>query len=94
MLGNAGFAIHGALVVAISGEPGVADFRALTREVAAQYLPGLVLAGGGAADHAGVALLADRPMRDGRATAFVCRNYTCDEPVTEPALLAGQLVAK
>ena len=94
MLGNAAFAIHGALEVAISGEPGVADFRALTREVAAQYLPGLVLAGGGAADHAGVALLADRPMRDGRATAFVCRNYTCDEPVTEPALLAGQLVAK
>jgi uncharacterized protein YyaL (SSP411 family) len=23
-------------------------------------------------------------MRDGRATAYVCRHFTCDAPVTSP----------
>ena len=36
-------------------------------------------------------LLKDRGRIDGRATAYVCRNYTCDLPVNEPAALARQL---
>jgi uncharacterized protein len=27
-------------------------------------------------------LLADRPLRDGRSTAYVCRGFVCDRPVT------------
>jgi uncharacterized protein YyaL (SSP411 family) len=27
----------------------------------------------------------------GRATAFVCRDFACREPVTTPEALAGQL---
>ncbi|MGH7625822.1 MAG: thioredoxin domain-containing protein, partial [Gemmatimonadaceae bacterium] len=92
VLGNATFAIHGALEVAISGAPAAADFRALTTAIAAQYLPDLVLAGGPESTHTGVALLTDRPMRDGHATAYVCRDYTCKEPVTEPARV-GELLA-
>ncbi|WP_370147301.1 thioredoxin domain-containing protein [Streptacidiphilus sp. EB129] len=38
-----------------------------------------------------VALLADRPLREGRATAYVCRHFSCDAPVTDPAALAEQL---
>jgi uncharacterized protein YyaL (SSP411 family) len=28
---------------------------------------------------------------DGKATAYVCRDYTCRLPVTEPAALAAQI---
>ncbi len=32
----------------------------------------------------GVALLADRPLVDGEAAAYVCRGFVCDRPVTDP----------
>ncbi len=38
-----------------------------------------------------VPLLADRPMRDGRATAYVCEDYACKRPTTDPEELKGQL---
>jgi uncharacterized protein YyaL (SSP411 family) len=42
----------------------------------------------------GLPLLADRIAVEGRATAYVCRNYVCDLPVTEPAALGRQLDAE
>jgi uncharacterized protein YyaL (SSP411 family) len=33
----------------------------------------------------------DRPEREGRATAYVCRNFACAAPVHEPAALAALL---
>jgi uncharacterized protein len=43
-------------------------------------------------DHAGpVPLLADRPLRDGRPTAYVCHHFACELPVTEPHELSAQL---
>jgi hypothetical protein len=33
-------------------------------------------------------LLADRPLVDGLAAAYVCHGYVCDRPVTE----VGELV--
>ncbi|NDZ79174.1 hypothetical protein G3I19_11740, partial [Streptomyces sp. SID10853] len=38
-------------------------------------------------------LLVDRPLIDGRAAAYVCRNFTCSAPTPDPAVLAGQLGA-
>jgi uncharacterized protein YyaL (SSP411 family) len=38
-----------------------------------------------------IPLLAGRDRINGRATAYVCRNFVCNLPVTEPAALAGQL---
>ncbi|MGW0078721.1 thioredoxin domain-containing protein [Streptomyces cellulosae] len=32
-------------------------------------------------------LLADRPLVDGAPAAYVCRNFTCDTPTTDPARL-------
>ena len=36
-------------------------------------------------------LLQERGMVNGRPTAYVCRNYACQLPVTEPEALAAQL---
>jgi uncharacterized protein YyaL (SSP411 family) len=36
-------------------------------------------------------LLADRPLVDGRPAAYVCRNFTCDAPVTDAQELAAKL---
>jgi uncharacterized protein len=59
---------------------------------AARYLPNRVVVGAaeGAAIE-GLPLLAERGAKDGLATAYVCRRYVCEMPVTSPAALARQL---
>jgi hypothetical protein len=42
---------------------------------------------------AGMPLLEGRAAIDGKPTAYVCRHYTCELPVTERAALAKQLDA-
>ena len=54
--------------------------------------PGAVLAFGGPTEgEAAVPLLSHRPVRDGRPTAYVCRRFACESPVTDPAELARLL---
>jgi len=64
------------------------DLRALERVVRSTLRPHLVLAGG---KPDGVPLLEDREPVEGRATAYVCENFTCRRPVTEPEDLAELL---
>lgn len=52
--------------------------------------PGAVVVAG-RPDQAGVPLLADRPMIGGVSTAYVCRGFVCDRPVTSVADLVAQL---
>lgn len=75
--------------VAVLGDPGVDDTEALVETVFAQYRPHLVVAMGGS--RSDVPLLAGREMLDGQATAYVCRNFVCRLPVTQPDALAEQL---
>jgi len=66
----------------------------LVREVFGRFMPNRVVAGARAGDTpatTGIPLLADRGTVGGRATAYVCRNYTCQLPVTDPDALARQL---
>jgi uncharacterized protein YyaL (SSP411 family) len=91
MLGCADLLINGAIEVAVVGDPASDDFRALERVVAERYVPSLVLAGGVPRSDDSIPLLSTRDARDGRATAYVCRNYTCEEPATTRALLDAQL---
>src|SRR5918994_625654 len=82
--------------VVIVGDPASPDTRALIDTLYASYLPNKVVAGRAPEDEevAGlVPLLADRPTRDGRATAYVCEGYACQMPATEPEELARQLVS-
>jgi uncharacterized protein YyaL (SSP411 family) len=59
-------------------------------------LPNLVVAGGVTGRRetsVGIPLLDGRGAVDGMATAYVCRNYACELPVTDAAALARQLDA-
>ena len=94
MLGALDFALSPGQEIAIIGDPAAADTRALLAEVWRRYLPNSVLAlrrPDDAAAAALVPLLADRGQIDGRATAYVCQNYVCKLPVTEPEALGEQL---
>jgi len=90
-LGVADMLIHGAVELAIVGEPGASDFTSLERAAAERYVPSLVLAGGPPSTNNDIALLADREARDGHATAYVCRSYACEAPATSVELLVEQL---
>ena len=46
---------------------------------------------GGISTHSELPLLLDKGMVDGRPTAYVCHNYVCQLPVTDPEALAAQL---
>ena len=80
--------------VAIIGEREAPDTKMLLETVYSSYLPNKVVAGRSENDEEAtqlVPLLANRPMRGGRPTAYVCVNYACQSPTTDPAELARQL---
>ncbi|WP_432979869.1 thioredoxin domain-containing protein [Dactylosporangium sp. CA-233914] len=52
--------------------------------------PGAVIVAG-EPDRAGVPLLEGRPLRDGAPTAYVCRGFVCDAPVTALEDLVAKL---
>ena len=86
------FSVSRPYEIVVVGDPG-GDTRALLGTVYARYLPNKVVAGHGPDEEEEglVPLLADRPMRDGRATAYVCEGYACQNPTTDPEELARQL---
>jgi len=91
LLGCADMELNGAVEVALVGDIKTEGMRALERAVASQYVPSLVLAAGDQRSTQVVKLLEGRTMIDRQPTAYVCRGYVCDRPVTEPAALAEQL---
>jgi uncharacterized protein len=80
--------------VAIVGDPEAPDTRDLLETVYSGYLPNKVVAGRGPDDEeAGglIPLLAHRPAREGKATAYVCVHYACQTPTADPEELSRQL---
>ncbi len=80
----------GALDLLVSGPTEVAvvgDRPDLVAEVARRYLPNAVLAWGEPYDS---------PLWEGRRPghAYVCRNFACRAPVSDPAALAAQLAVR
>jgi len=84
------FATGDVVEIAIASEPRSPEARGLLSVVRTGYRPLSVVAAG---KPGAVPLLDERPLRDGHATAYVCRNFACRAPVTEPADLAAQLTS-
>ena len=98
------FATGDVVEIAIIGDPGptaaaataAPATRALIEPVWRNWRPFQVLAVGDPAstvDGAVIPLLRDRPAIDDRPTAYVCRNFVCALPVTDPTALEAQLRA-
>ncbi|MEX2182466.1 MAG: thioredoxin domain-containing protein [Gemmatimonadaceae bacterium] len=92
LLGAADLAVHGAIELAIAGNPADGAFRALAQAAAGVYVPSVVIAGGQGDDRKGLPLLEHRAAARGGALAFVCRSYSCDVPASDPAILRSQLL--
>ncbi len=97
MLGALDFYLSTPQEIAIIGAPDAPDTRAMLDTIVRRYRPYQVVAAAAPDDPAAIAaveILADRPQRQGRATAYVCRNFACQNPVTTPEALEEQLEAE
>jgi len=70
-----------------------ADIRPMLAETWRRFVPNKVVAVGvGESEIAEITpLLANRPLVDGLATAYVCEHFTCKQPVTDVSSLASVL---
>jgi uncharacterized protein YyaL (SSP411 family) len=79
--------------VAIVGKD-QADIRPLLAETWRRYLPNKVVAPGFGDDSVTAQitpLLANRPLLNGLATAYVCEHFACKQPVTDVSAFSEQL---
>jgi len=79
--------------VVLVGQSGAPDLGALERAVEERYLPWnvTVTRSPDADPVARAPWLSSMTLRDGRATAYVCHEFTCQAPATDEATLATQL---
>jgi uncharacterized protein YyaL (SSP411 family) len=96
LLGALDFHLSTPKEIAIIGAAEAQDTQALKSEVWRRYLPNKIVAQAAENDEAAaltVPLLRERPMIKGAATAYVCENFTCQQPVSTADELARQLTA-
>ncbi len=82
--------------IAIIGTSSDANTTSLVVGAFSRYLPNRVIALAAPDDAEAprvIKLLAGRSQLDGKPTAYVCRNFYCEAPVTDAAQLTGQLVS-
>ncbi|MGH9787144.1 MAG: thioredoxin domain-containing protein, partial [Candidatus Acidiferrales bacterium] len=94
-----GFALSKPKQIIIAGEPGGKDTQAMLRLVHDRFLPNkvLLLADGGRGQEqlsGWLPFVKFVTRKDGRATAYVCENYVCKLPTTDPEVAARLLDGK
>jgi uncharacterized protein YyaL (SSP411 family) len=94
LLAAAPYAEGATVEVAIVGPADDPRTRALLGAIRETYLPARAIAWTGAPVD-GVSPLLDRKgLVGGRPAAYVCRNYVCAQPATDPAALKGALARR
>ncbi|MER7173032.1 thioredoxin domain-containing protein [Streptomyces mesophilus] len=81
--------LDGPREIAVVGDRNDPDTRELVRAALLTTAPGAVVAHG---DEQELPLLAGRPLVNAAPAAYVCRNFTCDAPVTSVQELSEKLV--
>ena len=88
-LGAAVFITSQPQELAVIGDVDAPDTEALIATAFAAFRPNLVVAAGSPSSD--IPLLTERKRLDGKATAYVCRRFVCQQPVNSPEALAAQL---
>ena len=88
--------LEGPVELALVGKPDSADLEALRRAVARHFLPNRIEAvvdpdrrDGGTA----LPLERGKSLVDGKAALYICRDYACLAPITDPAEAASTLAS-
>ena len=84
------FLRNGPTEIALVGDPADERTQALDRALAAAFLPQRVIARGNGSPSS-QPLLRGKTLVDGSPAGYVCRNYTCDLPITDPEVLKTKL---
>ncbi|HNA87652.1 MAG TPA: thioredoxin domain-containing protein [Anaerolineales bacterium] len=78
--------------VAVLGEAGDPDFQRLLNVIRSEYRPSVVVAASSyPISKNAPALLNERALMEGKATAYVCEGFVCKMPVTDERALREQL---
>jgi len=88
LLGSMEFYIASPIEIALVGDPETPGLHALRDLVWSKYLPNKVVAMG---EPDASPLLQNRPVLDGKGTAYLCRNFTCRRPTNDLDEFAAQL---
>ncbi len=98
LLSGLDFALGPSFEIVLAGTPDASDLKALRATLSRQFLPNKVVLFRPAGEtEPAVSKIAaftkpQVPIRD-KATAYVCTNYVCKLPTTEPAAMARLLTA-
>ncbi|MEC4889586.1 MAG: aldo/keto reductase [Nitrospira sp.] len=87
------FLTEGPLELALVGDEQQAEFQALQRAVADEYLPNRILAMTGPNATSTLPLLQGKTLVAGQPALYVCRNFSCQQPLTNAQAVAGRLRA-
>ena len=85
------FALGDPREIAIIGDVQSEAGRALLAVTREGYHPNQIIAAAWPDRTSAIPLLIDRPAMGGQATAYVCRHFACQQPVTAPVALREQL---
>jgi uncharacterized protein YyaL (SSP411 family) len=90
------FKLHNPKQVIIAGKPNAEDTMKMLKRVYDRFLPNkvILLADGGKGQKylsKYLPFIASMRMLDGRATAYVCENYTCKLPTTDVSVMVSLL---
>ena len=85
------FLTDGPVELALVGDTAQGTLSSLQQAVAQCYLPNRIIASGSPLGPSSLPLLKDRPSVSGLPTLYICRNYTCRQPITDPHLVAEAL---
>jgi uncharacterized protein YyaL (SSP411 family) len=93
LLAAVDFAVGPAYEVVIAGDPQARDLGKMLQKLRRSFIPNKVVIVRPAGEAPEIAALAgftkDLHGKEGRATAYVCRNYECKLPTTD----AGEMLA-
>jgi uncharacterized protein YyaL (SSP411 family) len=91
-LSAAEIALDGGRQVAVLGDAQDEMFGRMIQIIRSEYRPGVVIAASAyPPPNESPALLMEKPMVDGKPTAYVCKGFVCKMPTTDPEALKTQL---